>query len=118
MEAPLLNPITKRYADHSNAKRFAFSFFCDQCGKEWQSTPQVFLAGAMELPMDLRILRMLWNDRHIAAYERANLEAIDAFYYCPECGRRVCVECYAASETEMADVCKICIHTLKTPWRR
>ena len=108
MKEPLLNPITKRYADRSTAKSFAFSFYCDQCGKEWRSTPQVFRTGNMDSPIDLRVIRMLWNDQHKAAYENANLEAIYTFYYCPECGRRVCMECFCRSETDIAEICKGC----------
>lgn len=109
MNTPLLSPITKRYADHSVPKAFVFSLFCDKCGKEWRSTPQAFDPGELTSPTDLRVFRMLWNDQHRAAYEQANLEAIYAFHYCPECGRRVCLECFCRSETDIADICKDCL---------
>lgn len=109
MDAPLLRPITKKYADRSTAKVFAFSFFCDQCGREWRSTPQAFEPGRLKSPTDIRVLRMLRNDQHKTAYEQANLEALYAFFYCPECGRRVCVDCFCRSETDVADICKDCL---------
>ena len=115
MKSPLLHPVTKRYADRSTAKGFAFSFYCDQCGKEWRSTPQAFRTGNMEPPTDLRIVRMMWNGRHKAAYEKANLEAICSFYYCPTCRRRVCLECYSKSETDVAEICIKCLAKENTP---
>jgi len=109
MNDPLLSPITKGFADHSTPKVFSFSFFCDECGKEWRSTPQAFGSTGLKSPTDLRIVRMLWNGRHNAAYEQANLEAIYAFYYCPKCRRRLCMECFCRSETNVADICKGCL---------
>jgi rRNA maturation protein Nop10 len=106
---PLLSPITKRFTDHSTQKVFVFSFFCDQCGKEWRSTPQAFDPGGLRSPTDLRIFRMLWNDQHKAAYEQANLDAIYTFSFCPECGRRVCMECLYRCEAEITDICMECL---------
>ena len=106
---PLLSPITKRFTDHSTQKAFAFSFFCDTCGKEWRSAPHPFDPGGLRSPTDLRIFHMLWNDQYKSAYERANLEAIYALSLCPECGRRVCMECFCRSEMDVADVCKVCL---------
>lgn len=106
---PFLNPITKKYADRSTRKVFAFSFYCDKCGKEWRSTPQVFDPGELKSPPDIRIYRMLWNGQHKAAYEQANLEAIYAFSYCLECGRRMCMDCFCRSETDIGESCKDCL---------
>ena len=109
MNEPLLKPITYRFTDRSSKKVYAFSYFCDQCGKEWRSTPQVFDPGGLYASTDLQIIRMLWNDQYKAAYEQANLEAIYALILCPECGRRVCMECFSRSEVEVADACKDCL---------
>jgi len=109
MNAPMLSPITRRFADRSIPKAFSFSFFCDGCGKEWRSTPQAFHSNGLKSLTDLRIVRMLWNGRHKAAYEQANLEAIYAFFYCPKCRRRLCMECFRRSETDAADICKDCL---------
>jgi len=109
MNAPLLSPVTKKYTDRSTEKAFAFSFFCDQCGKEWRSTPQAFDPGELRSPTDLRVFRMLWNDQYKTAYEQANLEAIYAFGLCPECGRRVCMDCFCQNQAEATDICKDCL---------
>lgn len=113
MDAPLLRPITKKCADRSTTRVFAFSFFCDQCGKEWRSTPMAFERGNLRSLADIRVLRILRNDQYKAAYEQANLEAIYVFHYCPECGRRVCTECYCHAETDIANICKDCLSKQK-----
>lgn len=113
MDTPLLAPITKAFTDRSTPKVFAFSFYCDKCGKEWRSTPQAFDPGELASPTDLRVYRMLWNGQHKAAYEQANLEAIYVFQYCPECGCRMCMECFRPSETDFADICKGCLTGLE-----
>ncbi|MCL2544707.1 MAG: hypothetical protein FWE77_02180 [Clostridia bacterium] len=109
MNEPLLSPITRRYTDRSTQKAFAFSFFCDRCAKEWRSAPQAFGLGGLPLLADLRVVRMLWNDQYKAAYERANLEAIYGFSLCPECGRRVCLDCFRPSGTDAPDICEDCL---------
>lgn len=115
MNDPLLRPVTKRYTDRSTPKAFAFSFFCDQCGKEWRSTAQAFDPGVLESPTNLRVFRMLWNDQRRVEYEKANLEAICAFYYCPKCGRRVCMECFSRSEIDIAEICTDCLAKKSPP---
>ncbi|MCL1854716.1 MAG: hypothetical protein FWF86_03190, partial [Clostridia bacterium] len=102
-------PVTKRFTDRSTQKVFMFSFFCDQCGIEWRSTPKAYDPGGLRLPTDLRIYRMLWNEQYKEAYEQANLEAIYLFCLCQECGRRVCIDCFRSYEAEASDVCKDCL---------
>jgi hypothetical protein len=109
MEKPLLSPITKRFTDRSTANRFAFIFYCDRCGKEWRSSPQAFRTIGMQLPMDLQVVRMLWNDQHKTAYKRANLEGAYVFTRCPECGCRVCMECFSRSEMDIMEICADCL---------
>jgi len=105
----MLSPVTKRYADHSTPEGYAFSFFCDKCGGERRSAWYAFNPGGFIPPIDPRVFQMLWNDQHKAAYERANREAFFAFNRCPACGRRVCMECFYLSETDMTDICKDCL---------
>ena len=109
MPDPALDPITKRYADHSTPEGFAFSFFCDKCEKEQPSAWYAFNPGGFAPPIDPRVYQMLWTEQHKAAYERANREAFFAFNRCPRCGRRVCMECFYLSETDMTDICKDCL---------
>jgi len=106
---PLLSPVTQKFTDRSTKRRFAFSYYCDLCGKEWRSAPQAFDSGGLHAAADLRVLHMLWNDQHKAAYERTNLEAIYSLSPCPECGRRVCMECLRRLEAEDAYICKDCL---------
>jgi hypothetical protein len=108
MDIPTLGPITKRFADRSTPEAFAFSFFCDECGGEWRSAPRAFVPGKRESPADIRLIRMLWSDQYRSAYEQANLEAIYAFHICPECGRRVCLECFHITEADTAEICLDC----------
>lgn len=109
MNTPLLAPITKKFTDRSTPKVFAFSFYCDKCGKEWRGTPQAFGPGELASPTDLRVYKMLWDGQRKVAYERANLEAIYEFHHCHECGRRMCTECFQPSETDIAELCKDCL---------
>ena len=113
MDMPMLDPVTKTFTDRSTMKAFSFSFFCDKCGREWRSTPQAFVPGALATPVNLQVIRMLWNAQHRAAYERANLEALYAFTLCPACARRLCSACFYASETESDTHCNDCLE--KTP---
>lgn len=106
---PMLAPITKKFVDHSTPEAFSFSFYCDQCGKEWRSALYAFNPGGFQWPIDRQVYQMLWNEQHKAAYERANREAIFEFNRCPECGQRVCMECFYQSETDVTDICKDCI---------
>jgi len=109
MPDPALDPITKRYADHSTPEGFAFSFFCDKCEKEQPSAWYAFNPGGFAPPIDPRVYQMLWTEQHKAAYERANREAFFTFNRCPKCGRRVCMECFYLAETDMSDICKDCL---------
>ncbi len=105
---PALRPITRRFEDHSTPKVFAFSFYCDRCGREWCSTPRAFCPGELASPVNIRVYRMLWSGARRAAYEQANLEAILNFSLCPVCGRRVCVDCFHESGTDASEICRDC----------
>ncbi len=41
---------------------------------------------------------LMWKVEHDAAYERANTEAVLNFNRCPQCGQRVCDDCFAEFE--------------------
>jgi hypothetical protein len=104
----VLEAITNKYTDLSTADSFAFRFYCDDCGREWQSAPIAFCCDGFAQPPEESVRSMLWNGQHEAAYERANREALFHFNLCPLCGRRVCDECFYVSDTEHTDVCKQC----------
>ena len=109
MDIPLLEPITIEFADRSTPEAFAFSFFCDKCGREWRSAIRMDDPCMLKPPADPGIIDMWREGRHRTAYERSNLEAAYEFYYCSECGRRLCMECYCRSETDTAEICKDCL---------
>lgn len=108
MDTPLLGPVTKRFADRTTREAFAFSFYCDQCGREWYSTPLAFAPGELSAQADARMSRLLWDGQYKAAYEQANLEAIRTFALCPVCGRRVCMSCFCRHEASGTDRCEAC----------
>lgn len=100
----MLEPVTKKMTDDSTGKAFAFAFYCELCGKPWQSVP----VSRMH-PVEERKGRKAESERrreHDAAYERANLEAISHFNRCPVCRRWVCDECFRILPER--DVCKDC----------
>ena len=92
----MLAPVTRQYKDLSTPDSFAFLFYCDRCGKEWQSDAYTFDTRGFEPPMDGMIRCMLWNQQHEEAYERANREAGIRFNHCQRCGCRVCDDCFDA----------------------
>jgi hypothetical protein len=109
MDIPLLKPITNVFADHSTPEAFAFSFFCDKCGREWRSVIHMDDPCTLKPPVDPEIM-VIWREgRHRIAYERSNLEAACEFNYCPECGLRMCMGCFFRSETDIAEICKDCL---------
>jgi len=93
----MLDPITRRYSDKSTTEVFRFSFFCDCCGKELNTTPVKFRSGfSPKLIMsasERRIREILWLRDHDAAYERANREVLDTFNKCEICGDYICDDC-------------------------
>ena len=109
MDIPLLGPITNVFADRSTPETFAFSFFCDKCGAEWRSALRMDDPCMLKPPADPEIIDIWREGRYRAAYERSNLEAAYEFYYCPECGRRLCEGCYCRSEIDVAAICKDCL---------
>ena len=95
----MLRPITQKFTDESEGEEYRFTFYCDICGHPRQSIPY---RSDTEGHLDPRARE---ND-HIAAYERANHEAISWFNRCPVCKRLVCDQCFRILD-EM-DMCKEC----------
>lgn len=102
----MLPPVTKKYADHSTQREFCFSFFCDRCGMEYKSECYpCSMANEDQTSADKQFaFALLWKNEHDAAYERANLEALMRFNKCPQCGDRVCDNCFS----EMGTTCLRC----------
>jgi hypothetical protein len=51
---------------------------------------------------------MLWANERRIAFEQANLEALMHFNLCPDCGKRVCDDCYGLDEIRNIGVCRKC----------
>jgi len=90
----MLASVTKRFKNLSTPENFIFLFYCDRCGKEWQSDTYAFNPRGFEPPIDENIRSMLWNQQHEEAYERANREASVRFNRCQALGCRVCDDCF------------------------
>jgi hypothetical protein len=101
-------PLTRKSVDRSNAEQFAFSFFCDRCGKEYQSVILPFNRGNFTAIEYEEARQLLWTQEHKAAFEQANLDARLKFSLCRKCGRRVCDECLCLDSNQEASLCKDC----------
>jgi len=87
-------PLTKRSIDHSNTESFSFSFFCDQCGKEWASLTVGFASGGFTVIENEAAWKLIWAEEHRLAFEKANLEAHLHFNWCSEIGEWICDDCF------------------------
>ncbi|MDR0441810.1 MAG: hypothetical protein LBH44_00210 [Treponema sp.] len=96
-------PLTRKSTDRSGTEQFAFSFFCDRCGKEWRSETLPFNYGYFTAIENDIARQFLWAHEHKAAFEQANLDARFQYNLCPVCGKRVCNDCLCNR-----DVCKDC----------
>ena len=96
--------LTKNITDHSDTEHFSFSFFCDQCGKEWISEEKLFSGGVCDRVQNNTALLLLWSNEHRIAFEEASLEARVQYNRCPKCGNWVCDDCFNLG----ADVCRRC----------
>jgi hypothetical protein len=100
-------PLTRKTTDRSDEKAFSFSFFCDRCGKEWKAPVVPFETGGTVIEHnEARI--MFWANEHRVAFEQANLEALMHFSLCPDCGKRVCDDCFSFDEIRQIGVCRKC----------
>jgi len=105
-------PLTERCTDRSTEAGFAFSFYCDRCGNEWQSTKVPYdRAGFSEICCDEAEAR-IWMDEHRLAFERANTEALFHFNYCPLCGRWLCDRCFSIEGGQRYEACPDCLSAL------
>ena len=104
----MLAPITRQYKDLSTPESFLFAFYCDRCGKEWQSDLYAFNLKGFEPPVDEKIRSMVWSQQHEEAYERANREASAIYIRCAECGCRICDDCFYTAGRDACDICKAC----------
>lgn len=93
----MLEPITKRMTDESDSNGYRFTFYCDICGSPWHSIRYSGGRAASER-----------ESERIAAYERANREAMMHFNRCPVCKRMVCDACFHILDEQ--DICKECMH--------
>ena len=96
----MLEPITKKYSDRSDGNVYSFIFYCDVCEKPWFSVPYHSQTKSL---FDLRER----ESERVAAYERANREAITHFNRCPACKRVVCDDCFRILDDK--DVCNVCL---------
>ena len=99
----MLEPVTKTMTDDSTETVFRFTFYCDLCGKPWSSVP---VSGMPEKGCGIGKRSLERCAEHDAAYERANLEAIQHFNRCPKCKRWVCNDCFLLLHD--GDVCRKC----------
>ncbi len=102
----MLPPITRNYDDRSTEEYFFFVFYCDECGKPWESEKYPFyLTNSPALSeAEKRAHKILWEAEHYSAYERANTEALFHFSRCQKCGRRLCDDCFS----EFESICLSC----------
>jgi hypothetical protein len=104
----LRKALTEKSTDHSDTGHFSFSFFCDNCGKEWVSPVQPFSEGECTNVEHDEALKLLWASEHRAVFDEANLEACLKFNLCPVCGRRVCDDCFCFGQVTQDGVCVNC----------
>ena len=98
----MLTPVTKKITNESDGEEFRFAFYCDICGKRWDSVPYHSDGHIHDAPEREGLCA--------AAYERANLEALSHFNRCPECKRMVCDDCFRILEER--DLCKECAKSI------
>jgi predicted RNA-binding Zn-ribbon protein involved in translation (DUF1610 family) len=102
-------PLTRKSVNHSTTEQFAFSFFCDRCGKEFRSEIVPFNQGYFTAIEHEEVRQLLWAQEHKTAFEQANVDARMKFSLCPQCGRRICDECLSLDSRQEADLCKDCV---------
>lgn len=104
----MLEPVTRKYTDESTMERFGFTFYCDRCGKAVKSVEYPyrppFRAKLFLSASERQARELIWQKDHDAAYERANKDVLLSFNRCPQCGDRVCDECFS----DEGSSCKQC----------
>jgi hypothetical protein len=94
----MLKPVTKKMIDNSADGVYQFAFHCDICDAPNESA--TYQSNTRQVTTDTR------ESEYIAAYERANREAIKNFNRCPLCGKLVCDACFLLMAE--SDMCKEC----------
>jgi len=94
----MLKPVTKKITDESADGVYRFTFYCDLCDKPYHSVP--YQSDTGKVTKDARELE------YIAAYERANRDAIKNYNRCPICNKIVCDACFRFPQE--SDMCKEC----------
>jgi len=97
--------LTKRTTDHSNGGSFSFSFYCDNCGREWKSPVTPFESGGFTAIAHEEARQLIWAQEHKTAFDMANLEAHFHFNNCPDEGMWVCDDCFDAQGSRLCRKC-------------
>jgi hypothetical protein len=101
----LFKALTNKFIDNSKREGFQFVFFCDLCGKPFES---VFIQSvASQKPWYRRIGRKFeqaLEREHREAFRFANEEARKHFNRCSYCGMVVCDEDF----NEQTGMCEFC----------
>ncbi|MGI6224924.1 MAG: hypothetical protein ACOYJ1_01585 [Peptococcales bacterium] len=103
----MLQSFTKKYTDESTKEKFRFTFYCDICGKQWQSVPISFSQGKGKTFWErlFGVKSSLWKSEHKDAFERANREGMFYFNRCTDCKKWVCDDDFSEEEGK----CRECI---------
>lgn len=103
----MLPAFTKKCTDESTAEEFIFTFYCDLCGKSWQSVPISFSQGKQKgfWKRLFGIRSSLWESEFKDAFERANREGMFHFNRCTVCKKWVCDDDFFEEESK----CSKCI---------
>lgn len=91
----MLEAVTKKFTDESADGVYRFTFYCDICGKTWESIPYSSINNVLSV-----------YERN-SAFERANREASLQFNRCPVCRLIVCDDCFRILEDK--DICFKCL---------
>ena len=103
------SPLTRKSTNHSDLEKFAFSFYCDICGKLWKSRIIPFEKAGFTAVEHKEAQQLIWTQEHKAAFEQANLEAHCQFNFCKQCGRWVCDDCFDADGNGKNGLCIDCV---------
>ncbi|MEI6100993.1 MAG: hypothetical protein WCP73_04055 [Eubacteriales bacterium] len=101
----MIKALTSKCIDNSNRQGFQFVFFCDLCGKPYES---VFIqSGERQKPWFRRVGKQYdkaLENEYDQAFRFANEEAKNHFNRCVYCGMVVCDEDYN-TQTNMCAFC-------------
>lgn len=105
----MLTSCTKKYNDESNEQTFRFTFYCDRCGKPYQSAALKFTgADTTDTECEKELWELRWQKEHSQSFDRANHEAAYHFFRCPGCGEYVCDDCTVTEKLPTGEVRDLC----------